>query len=439
MKEIKGFCTRDDFTNNVQSVVTDIYEISDYSLSFAKYKQSFYDSLDAVYSLHVFKLVNATSLTQEEVNKIFNVLKAFSTFITSTILVTKQQILISFLNSYNTANPTQTISELNYNVILEANAVRTADYITFNIGNELKCSIWLSNETFTNLYPDYEVGIVLPFNNFTTIVNNPSDFVTALDNFNLLDFNINIEEDKDNVPTSYTKILNIPYNIPNTNITKNCYFAFNIYGQQGNYEYILKLQLFNYLTNTLLISETLIQQIFPTLLNINEFFFIPRWDKVAIPSQVGTSSINSQVALTYQEPFDINKFIKVYTDVDYFKANTYSLPIDYNNLLIHVVNGFYTEFEYKDFKQYYSDIITVFSSHPDFARMSTITQNFMTLLENLLITSDVNNSTELFNKMITNTNYEFKIINRDNVDYLTIFNDKHQLYILPKYEFMSLN
>lgn len=436
-KQIKAFVTNDSFINNAPNAISPIYEISDIALTYSRNKQIYYSSNNSLYSLYLFKSTGLTHLTQTEVNNIIDVIISFSTFLTNTTITNKQQIIISFLNNFNLANSSNPLSNFNYNNIVSTNNIRSVDYITFTINN-INCEIWLSDSVFKEFYPDYEISIVLPFNNFSTIFNNISSFIAALDNFNLLEFNTRIEADKNNNPTTYTRILNIPFKVPNSNVFKNCYFAFNIYGAKGNYDFILKLELYNYLTNTLGLSANLVEARFPSILNINEFFIIPRWDKISIPAHVGQSSINSQIILAYAEPFDMNKYIKIYTDNNYLRNNTYAVPFDYNNIILFITNGYYTEPDIKDFKQYFSDFITVTSSHPDFARMSLRTQRFITLLENMLSVADSNDSTELFNKLISNNNYRFSIIKRENVSYLTYFYEKHQIYVIPKYQFLSL-
>lgn len=436
-KIIKAFVTRDDFINNTANVVSSIYELSDKALTYSKNKQQFYSTIDSKYSLYLFNIENGTSLLQNEVNDIIKVISSFTTFLTNTTITVKQNIIISFTNEFNTQNPTSQITNLNYSQDISYNGVRAPDYLSFTIDN-IDCSIWLSNEHFELFYPNYEISIVFPFHNFTTIFNNASSMITALNTFNLVEFNTRVELDKEDKPTTYTAILNIPYKVPNTSINRDCYFAFNIYGGQGNYDFILRLELYNYLTNTLGFNGNLIEQLFPTILNINEFFITPRWERIAIPSQIGQVGINSQLSLTYNEEFDLNKFIKIYTNTNYLKNNTYSVPFDYNNILLYITNGYYTEAQYKDFKNYYSDFITVTSIHPDFSRMSTRTQRFISLLETLLNVSDCNSSSELFNNILQITDYSLNIIDRGGVSYLTTFFDKHQYYIIPKYEQLSL-
>lgn len=438
MKTVKCFLTRDDFIDNNTNVVADIYELSDYCLTYSKDRKQYTYTTDTKYTLHTFKIEEGTSLTQDEVNSIVKVLVDFSDFVTNSNVTTKTLIIATFTNQFNTTNPTINISSFNYNLLYTYLAIKTSDYISFIINNNLSVNVWTRNNTFKELYPDYSIDIVLPFENFGSLINSPTNFINALNNFNYVDFNRRIEENKNGKITTYTRLINIPYKVPNTTIFKDCYFAFNIYGQQGNYEHILRLELYDYLKNTFNLSDTQIQSYFPSILQINEFFITPKWLNIAIPSHVGQAAINSQISLAYTEEFNLDKFIKIY-NTDFLRTNTYSVPFDYNNILLLITNGYYTESSKKDFRQYYPDLLTVTSLDPDFGRMSTRTQNFITLLENMLVTSNTNNSTELLNNVISNTNYNFRIINRQNIDYLSIYYDSHQYYLLPKYEYIRLN
>lgn len=436
-KEIKGFVTRDDFINSQNSIVSPIYELSEIGSTYSKTKLQYYSSSDPLYNLTVFKMRDLTELTQNEVDDSIDVVKKFSAFLTSTLVSNKQQAIILFLNNYNSANPTKVISGFNYNTIVSHNNIKTVDYITFSL-HDIICNFWLSDAVFKAFYPEYDINVVLPFANFAAIVNNTSEFISALDRFDLIEFNRRVELDKNSTPSTYTKIVNIPYRVPNTTVEKNCYFAFNIYGLQGNYDYILKLELYNHLVNVLKLDATYVETIFPTILNINEFFITPRWEKMAIASQIGQNGINSQIAKAFSEEFDLAKFIKIYPNAAYLRENTYSVPFDYNNLLLQVTNGFYTESEIKDFQAYYNDFITITSTHPDFARMRQRTQKFIVLLENLLDVANSSNSTEMFNKILQNNQFHFTIISRAGVNYISFFFEQHQYYVLPRYEFLSL-
>jgi len=437
-RQIKAFVTRDDFITPGNTEVSSIFELSDIANTYSLNKKVYHSDLLPAYSLHVFKQTGEGSIVSE-VNTICEVVRKFSEYVTNNLAFSKSQVIILFTNQYNLSNLLKPISNFTYNNIITENNIKAPDYMTFTIAN-IDCSIWLSDENFKVFYPHYDVNIITPFPEFVNIINNSNLMLTNLNDFNLIEFNRRIEENKANIPTTYTRILNIPYKAPNTSVTRNCYFAFNIYGLQGDYDHILKLELYEYLVNILGINNHTIESLFPNILKINEFFIIPRWDKVAIPTRVGSIGISSQVSKTYTETFDMDKFVTVFTtdnNNNYLRNNTYNVPYDYNNILLHIVNGYYTEANVKDFREYYNDLISVTSTHSDFARMSSRTQRFVSLLEHMLDVSNCNNQTELFNNILQNVDYYFTIIVRNGITFISFRQDDHQYYLIPKYQFLE--
>lgn len=435
-RQIRGFVTCDSFINNNNGVVAPIYELSDMGLTYSKQKQQYVSSNDSTFSLYVFKEIENDGLTQTEINNIINIVKEFALYCTTVQLAEAQDRVITFMANYNVAHPGETVSDLKYTTLIETENLTAPGYMTFTVLG-ISCSIWLNDPAFRGYFPDYEINIVYPFGNFTSIVANVSAMVDALANFSLVTFNTRIEQAKGNYPTTYVKILDIPYRIPGTQLLKPCYFAFNQYGAQGNYDYVLKLKLYETLLGLGLTSEY-IENIFPSILKINEFFITPRWDRFAIPTQIGQNGILSQISKAYGDTFDLATYIKVYTDLDYLRNNSYNVPYDYKNALLTISNGFYTEDDYKDFRTYFGDLITVTSTHPDFGRMSSKTQRFATLLENMLEVADSETSVKMFNKMLANQDYNFNMITRQGVWYLSIFFEKHQIYVIPKFEYTRL-
>lgn len=435
-RQIRGFVTCDSFIDNNSGVVSPLYELSDLGLTYSKNKQQYFDTEDSTFSLFVFKEIESDGLQQFEVNNIIEVVREFGLFCTTVNLQETQDRVITFMANYNVAHSGYPVTDLKITTLIETPGLTAPGYMSFSICG-IECNIWLNDPSFRGFYPDYEIGIVYPFADFETKVGNVTEMVDAISAFTFTAFNDRIEKAKGKYPTTAVKTLNIPYRIPNTTIKRDCYFAFNQWGIQGNYDYVLKLKLYEALLALGLTSEY-IESIFPSILEINEFFITPRWDRYAIPTQVGQNGILSQVSKAFTETFDLTTFVKVYTDVDYLRNNSYNVPYDYNNVLLTISNGFYTEADVRDFKTYFSDMITVTSTHPDFARMSMKTQHFMTLLENMLEVADAETSVKMFNKMMANQSYNFNMISRQGVWYLSLFFDKHQIYVIPKYEYLRL-
>lgn len=434
--EIKGFITRDDFTLPNSEDVATLFELSDIARTYSKYKQEYNTNADRLYTLHVFEIEGSTLLTEAQVDSIISVIKALVNYLTTNISVNKAQEIVVFSSNYNSLNPNDPILGLNYNSIITYNNIKATDYVTFTV-NDVTCSLWLNDFAFRTFYPSYDIKITLPFDNFSVVMSNVSNTIAALDAFDHIEFIKRIDIDKENQPPTFTVVINIPYQIPNTSVTRPCYFGFNIYGIQGNFPHILKLELYEYLVNVLGMDSATVSSLLPSILNINEFFLIPRWDRLAIDNQVGQSGINTQISSTYEEVFDTNKFIKIYDNVSFMRNNTYNFPVDFNNMLIHVTNGLHSEEPVRDFKEYYRDILAVTSIDPDFARMSTRTQNFLTLLSNMLDVADSKDGSEFFNNLQSNQSYVFSIITREGISYLSYRFEDHQYYVIPKHEYMA--
>lgn len=435
-KTIKAFITRDDFVTPSSHTTAPVFELSEQSMTYARRKDVMFPSEYQKYALYSFSPGVTNQVTNSEANLILRTVTEFVSHLTTESYTAKQQIISTFVSRHNSLFPTTPVLGFDYNnSIIHANTT-VPDYVTFTI-SDINCSIWLSENTFNRLYPFYDINVVLPFENFDSIIRNTLSTITALDAFDLTVFNDRIEEDKAGYPTTRSRVLNIPYRVPGSSTLKNCYFGFNIYGIQGNHDHILRLELHRYLTEELGLATEYVEERFPSLLNINEFFIIPRWDNLAIDSQVGQGSIASQMVNAFSAEMDIAKFIKLYDDEYFLTKNTYNVPNTYNNLLLHVVNGYYSQDQVKDFKQYYPDMITVNTMHPDFDRMSQRTQRFMVLLENLLGICDSKNETELFNKIIANTDYDTNIVTRGGVTYITTRFEEHQYYVIPRYEFLN--
>lgn len=436
MRTLKGFLIRDDYISNVPDVVSDIFELSDYASTYAKDKKSFHYSQNSLYTLRVFQ--STPSIGQEEADMISAFVIYFGEFATANPALNHDQLVINAQASFNASNPTNQITQLNFNSLITYRDIRTAGYFYFIVNNEIEALVWASNTLFKTIYPDYIIDSVLPFPEFSVSVSNPSAFIGLLDNFNYTVFMDSVNVAKGGYPPTHTRVLNIPYKVPNTTVYKNCYFGFNIYNEQGNYDDLLKLKLFDYLLANTLLTQPIIEQIFPSLLEINEFFIIPRWDNLAIETQVGQSAIFSQVNLSYSRPFDLLKYITIYPQA-HITSDTYDVPTQYNNILLNVVNGYYTSAGKKDFKANYSDLITVSTTDADFSRMSTKTQNFLTALYDLLYLVDSPSFVDMYNKIYTNNLVaSHKVRVRNGISYVSVHYLDHIYYILPRYEFLRL-
>lgn len=448
--DVMGFITRDDFIDNSVDTVNPFLELSDNSLTFSKNRRTYYDTEDTKYSIHVFysKNINPVTQVRTEANllnsKMAYVVKAYRTFVdmlTQNPYLTKAQNIQFGIDAIMANSVGNVVTSINYMDIAEFRGLRLPDKFIIELNSNELYTIWCSDILFQNDYPQYEINIVTQTDNFASIINSPSEMIALLNSFNLVEFNTRIELNKGLHPTTYTRILNIPYRIPSTSTYKDCYFGFNIYGKEGDYNDILKNELLAYLVDGSGLTESQVIALFPDIAKINEFFFVPRWDKVAIPSGVAQRGIYSQILPTFTDAIDLTKFIKIYTPT-HFNTNSYNVPFRYNNIITVAVNGQFTDPLVKDFLSYYSDLITVNSLSTDFGRMRSKTQHLITIMDYLLALAEKDDLLELYNDVTylntTQNTYRFKVRDRMGIKYVVLRYDIHTYYVIPKFEYVRV-
>ena len=150
-KQIKAFITSDNFIDNTSNVVSPLYELSDIALTYSRNKQQYFSTTNPLYSLFLFSAIDLTSLAQNEVNDIVNVITSLSNFLSTTQITSKQQAIIAFTNDFNRANPTTPVDNLVYNNTVDVNLVRSVDYLSFTMDG-INCEIWLSDSIFSHLF-----------------------------------------------------------------------------------------------------------------------------------------------------------------------------------------------------------------------------------------------------------------------------------------------
>lgn len=437
-KLLKAFITRDDFTVPGDGLIAPIFEISELSRTYSLNMEAIYPTDFNKYIIHSFDYKNIHRLTQQETNLVTFVVHSIVEFASTNPSLSKTRLIHDFLEEFNNNHPTTKVTGFDFSGIVSHGGVMAPNYMVFTVKN-IDCHIWLSESYFSRLYPWYDIKVVLPFMDFKSLLSIPNEMVNRLKNFNLVEFNNKIDYERNGKPQTTSKTYNIPYVDPNTKTSYPCYFGFNVYGIAGDNELILRQELYKYLRDVLGIEGTDIEELFPTILDVNEFFIVPRWNDIAIPSRVGLGSINSQVSLAYADTFNTHKFVEVYQNTNFVRDNTYKVPFDYNNINLMVVNGLRSNLVDRDFRSKYPDIISVGTTHMDFSRMSTQTQQLMIILDRMLSVCDSVSQIELLTKLINISNdFQFSITTRRDIEYLSVLHNGYIWYMLPKYEMIRI-
>ena len=437
-KEIRCFIIDTSYVLPDTHLVSELFELSEYSRTFARRKEErklVGDDNNIVISFHH---EDDNHLTDDDMKVILGIVRDFSDLATASSSERKDVLITSFIRKYNEGKR-KPLRSFNYNTLISHPTGRFPDYLTFD-NDELNCSVWLSDETFRLFYPLYDIVPVTPFEEFGTVVKNGREMTSKLSMANTPALLDRMNEALGGYPCTVTRILNIPYYQSKESAPVDCNFGFNIWGLQGNYDHILKEILLDYFKNELGLDDEFIEEHFPDVYKINEFFMIPMWDSYAIPAITGQGSVNSQITYSYPRTVDVLPFLTVYkAEEDHVRNHTRDVPFAFNNILVKIVDGKYTDIDVRNFTKVYPDLLTVPVTHPDFARMHQDTQKFVIMMSYFFAIANSGSQTEVFNKIMVNKEYKFALGQRGGTPYVTVMFGSHRYYILPRYVHKSIS
>jgi len=124
VKLVKAFITVDQYIDNTTDVVSPVYELSDYALTFSRVKKQYYYSQDPSYSLYLFNTLETDSLTQQEVDTIVITAKYLNQFLNQNTTYDKQTLIAQVINYVNSSITSDRIKSLDYSNVTGTSFVK---------------------------------------------------------------------------------------------------------------------------------------------------------------------------------------------------------------------------------------------------------------------------------------------------------------------------
>ena len=261
---------------------------------------------------------------------------------------------------------------------------RLIDYIRYDvtIDNELwRVTLWFSDSKFRLQYPLYDIVVIPPLGDISRLIDTPATVIEALDSITI-DYTINriaAITNEHSATTVYTHTLRW-HDPAGTQARVDTKWTVVIYGSAGNDLDLIKDAIRRYISDNS--SSTKWPIIFPDLYSENEFLMMPLWGMLATPtngyddglysSLINVNDIDTQAArlipASYVGVVDLATLKNKYLGV---MATTYRGIMvmnmgNPNNVGAKVI-----------FKDMFPDYMAVSSDRSDFARMSSLTQEFV--------------------------------------------------------------
>lgn len=307
---------------------------------------------------------------------------------------------------------------------------RLIDYVVYDmvIDNKLwRVTLWFSDSKFRLQYPLYEIVVIPPLGDIDRLRDTTGTVLEALDSITV-DYTINriaSITDEHSATTVYTHTVKW-HDITGSNGRLDTKWTMVIYGSAGNDVDLIKDAIRRYIGDNSTSDKWPL--IFPDLYSENEFLLMPFWGLLATPTDgyddgLYSSIVNLSDVDTQANRLIPSSFINV---IDREELKTQYLSVmatNYRGLNIMTIGNPNNIDNQVLFKLMYPDYMAVSSDKPDFARMSSKTQEFvLKMLEALEIARNytLNSTLPPGYSKATKSNREYVGFDYENFTYFVL-------------------
>lgn len=395
MNTIKAFIANASLADNTQGQVALFGELSHYANSFSRTRQQYANpSLAPGLELVTFTTkndVNAViTLSTGARNHILEVCQwVYSQYDASAIPPNSNKT--AFINALITQFPSMTTVSINEILNGSPSTKRLPDHINWSYndgGTQTQIKIWFADSRFRTQYDDYEILVIPPITPIDDL-NNPLTTVNLLLNNVTTASIINQANTLANgVPYTTLHTFSVIWNdltVPNATLTTNWNLV--IYGAAGLDNVAIKSAIREYISTHS--TLTVWSSIYPTLYAENDYCIIPMWNDIASPeASLDPALYRSSVRVGKLIPVATNLIPATYSQsvsiVSFLNSNLFIGVAVYRSLSFLAVGNPNNSGGLYNFGNKYPDYMALPTTHADFVRMSTITQNFVIALNDAL-------------------------------------------------------
>ena len=381
--QIKAFLQVEDYVNNVVGQNAMYGELSNYSESFAIEKGYYAKSEYPGQTLTTFTSTNndvKTYVTSPYLDNIFKVM--------------------NYVLNYSASNmgtqwyPTVLLNMMNQDL--------AADGSNFDCGNVETDStrwlpewvswkstldngdntiiVWLKDDSFQNQYDDYEIIVVPPVDNLDNFFNpatQVSQMISALTYDSMI---ARVQAAKSKQPETIVTSFSCPYHNPlDTTQTVNTTWGLLIYGAAGNDPDAIQTAMIDYILAHSTHPESDWEIIFPDIFRRTEFLILPSWWKYAIQQRDSIAGIYSPLVNVGADISKVQTWVNSKIDgytFPHLAMSTETYTHNYRCLNLTVIGGPKNRDDKFLLSDWWSDLLNIANTTPDFARMQQATCDF---------------------------------------------------------------
>lgn len=420
---LKGFVEIEALQDAQPGIISPIGEMSTWAMTYTKDKNEFTDPAVSGYRLLATNYIDSVDgpvvPLQALINQVVDVVRRVVAYATST----PQPYNLDDYHNTIIASLFNSVTGLQFGPLRTNGYVQIFDWLEWDslVEPGTKVKIWLSDESFANQYDLFDIVVIPPIPNIDDFFLTPNAVrvkVAAVTPSQMME---RIQEAKDRNPETYIRSEQFKYvspilSDPQTPTT----WSMLIYGYQGDNIDAIKDALIAFILDNSTHTEDEWKAIFPDIFKRTEFVILPRWDIMSIPNM----TIQSGLYRSIIDPKEAIVFAKAnidFYDQTWIEDNIEIFPFDYKAIMLQAVNGPNNVDTVDSLITVFPDYIPVASTTLDFNRMMQVTQDWLILLERMLIVAeDLDNYTTIPAplRVVKRNNIRFVSAYYNNVNYL---------------------
>lgn len=266
----------------------------------------------------------------------------------------------------------------------ESPGKRLIDYIRYDITIDSKLwrvTLWFSDAKFRLQYPLYDIVVIPPLGDIARLIDTPAMVIEALSSITV-DYTINriaAITNEHSATTVYTHTLR--WHDPlGGSARADTKWTVVIYGSAGNDLDLIKDAIRRYLSDNSTSDKWPV--IFPDLYSENEFLLMPLWGMLATPTEGYDDGLYSSLINAHDIDLQAARLIPAsfmgVVNLDTLKQKYLGvMATTYRGIMVMNMGNPNNVGSKIVFKDMYPDYMAVSTDRSDFARMSSITQEFV--------------------------------------------------------------
>ncbi|BAW19324.1 putative virion structural protein [Ralstonia phage RP31] len=430
MYSTKSFCEVFAFASNEPGVISPIGELTTFAETFTKELGIYHHS-----SLDGYDLMNFSSV-QDGVKKSMspvNVDQAVALVdqvVKATLSTSGELFYDEVLLALKTKADSLNVTSVNMGAMVSDGTHWVPEWISWVDANtgagDNQHKVWLALDSFKNQYTDYDIVVVPPFDNLDIFFNPGSIVESNVQAITPTQMMERADAAKAGNPETVLRTDPYEYRDPvNTSRRFDVYWTVLIYGAAGNDPDIIRDALVTYILANSTHGRDEWATIFPDIFKRTEFIFAPFWLSYAAEQRVFDYGIYSPIVDNANPVAWLTNEAYGYT-VDQIKAVSQVMGFPYRSMQMAVVGHIENRDGKMKITDYYPDFINVGTESTDFGRMSLPTQQWASVMMDLIKTAEaMNDSTDMPRGM-------YRVV-RGNKTYVGKSYNRLLLLVLAKY------